>query len=194
MNKVNLRKVSTAQKANSATMTTFSANHWISVNCLGGDTLKRETVKVVSNFTLIWNLFEGVLCNNHARTQAFENLAIEIAQRALHSVEIEDCVRFWSHRYLTDTDFNNLFQSLNFRPRDLREHVEAVLRREKNDLRSQLLAVMIIIYRLRNNLFHGLKTIDTLNDQVPNLNMACRALAAIMNASHAPIIAVRDAA
>jgi hypothetical protein len=140
------------------------------------------------------NLFEGALCNNHAGTQAFENLAIEIAQRARHSVEIGDCVRFWSDRYLTDTGFNDLFQSLNFRPRDFREHVEAVLRREKNDLRSQLLAVMIIIYRLRNNLLHGLKTIDTLNDQVSNLNMACRALAAIMKASHAPIMAVRDAA
>jgi hypothetical protein len=42
---------------------------------------------------------------------------------------------------------------------------------------------MIIVYRLRNNLFHGLKSISTLNDQVTNLDMACRALAAIVKAS-----------
>lgn len=41
---------------------------------------------------------------------------------------------------------------------------------------------MIIVYRLRNNLFHGLKEIPTLNDQIPNLDMACRALAAILSA------------
>ena len=41
---------------------------------------------------------------------------------------------------------------------------------------------MIIVYRLRNNLFHGLKSIPTLNDQVANLNMACRALASIVQA------------
>jgi len=52
---------------------------------------------------------------------------------------------------------------------------------------------MIITYRLRNNLFHGLKEIKTLNDQVPNLTMACRALAAIAQVSGAMII-VQEAA
>jgi hypothetical protein len=39
---------------------------------------------------------------------------------------------------------------------------------------------MIIVYRLRNNLFHGLKSIDMLNEQVDNLNMAAKCLAAIL--------------
>jgi hypothetical protein len=175
-------------------MATFSAKHWINTNCFGGDILKPEAVDVISNFTLMWNLFEGVVCDNHADIRVFEKLSAKIAQRASLSSEIEDGVRFWSARYLTDAGFNDLFQGLHFRPRDCREHVEAVLRSEKNDPRSQLLAVMIIIYRLRNNLFHGLKTIDTLNDQVPNLAMACRALAAIMQVSQAPIMMVQTVA
>lgn len=42
--------------------------------------------------------------------------------------------------------------------------------------------VMIIVYRLRNNLFHGLK-IDMLNDQAASLDIAAGALAGILEAS-----------
>ena len=41
---------------------------------------------------------------------------------------------------------------------------------------------MIIIYRLWNILFHGLKTLEMLNDQVQNLANATRCLAAILEA------------
>src|ERR1700722_13847211 len=42
------------------TIPSFSAKHWIDANCFGGHTLKRESVDVVSNFTLMWSLFEGI--------------------------------------------------------------------------------------------------------------------------------------
>jgi hypothetical protein len=63
-----------------------------------------------------------------------------------------------------------------------------VLRGEKRDPASQLLAVLIIVYRLRNNLFHGLKKVDGLNDQADNLNMACRTLASVLEASEDRLI------
>jgi hypothetical protein len=175
-------------------MTTFNAKHWININCFGGDTLAPETVDVISNFTLMWNFFEGVVCDNYANIRCLERLSEKISQGGSLSVDIEDAVRFWAARYLTGAEFNHLFQGLRFRPNDCRGHVEAVLRKEKTDPRSKLLAAMIIIYRLRNNLFHGLKTIDTLNDQIPNLTMACRSLAAIVQASQAPIMIVQKAA
>ena len=76
-----------------------------------------------------------------------------------------------------------LFDGLEFRPNDREALVRAVLSGTDIDAHSQLLAVMIIIYRLRNNLFHGLKTISMLNDQVSNLDMACRMLASVVKAS-----------
>ena len=140
----------------------------------------------------MWNIFEGAVCDNEAKISAFERRANKIAQRGLLPPDIEEGVRFWRQRYVTDAEFNKLFERLwdqRDRPRrDCREHVEAVLRSEKNDPESQLLAVMIVIYRLRNNLFHGLKEIDTLNDQVPNLSMACHVLAAIVKVSGALMI------
>jgi hypothetical protein len=160
----------------------FDAKSWIMGCCPGADALRPETLDVVSNFTLVWNLFENTLCNNKAKVSTFDDIAKTIAQRGLPD-DVKAGVRFWANRYRTGSKFNDLFADLNFRRDDKQDHVEAVLSGLRNDPHSQLLAVMIIVYRLRNNLFHGLKSIPTLNDQVSNLNMACRALAAIVQAS-----------
>ena len=136
---------------------------------------------MVSNFTLIWNFFEDTLCHKNANLSNFDDIAKAIALRDLPD-GVKVGVRFWADRYRTGQKFNFLFEGLNFRQGDRRDLVEAVLSGAKSDAYSQLLAVMIIVYRLRNNLFHGTKTIPLLNQQVSNLDMACKALAAIMEA------------
>lgn len=161
----------------------FSAGNWIAANCVGAHRLHSETVGVVSNFTLMWNFFEGTACQNNANIRTFESLAEKISQHDPHLEGLEQAIKFWTFRYWTGSEFMDRFNDLRFRQNDRRDHVEAVLRGEKSDLASQLLAVMIIVYRLRNNLFHGLKTVDMLNDQAANLDMACRALASVLEAS-----------
>ena|SRR5215469_12778434 len=174
-------------------MNSFNAKSWIKANCDGGKTLKQETLNVVSNFTLMWSFFEATLCNKDADIKALESVSNKIGKRPPLPVEIQTAVRFWSERYVRGGEFNNLFETLCFRRNDRREDVEAVLRCDKNDPESQLLAVMIIIYRLRNNLFHGLKQISELNDQVPNLTVACRTLAAVMEVSDSPLFIAKAA-
>ena len=77
------------------TTASFSAKHWIDTNCRGGHALKPESVDVVSGFTLMWNVFEGVVCHNNARIPVFEGRAKEIAQPGLLAPDIEAGVRFW---------------------------------------------------------------------------------------------------
>ena len=161
----------------------FSANSWIAANCVGANHLHPETVDVVSNFTLMWNFFEGVACDNRANIRTFERLSEEIGQHGVQIEGLEEAVKFWTFRYWTGSEFRDRFDGLHFRANDRRDHVEAVLRGEKTDQTSKLLAVMILVYRLRNNLFHGIKTVDMLNDQAVNLDMACKTLAAVLEAS-----------
>jgi hypothetical protein len=47
---------------------------------------------------------------------------------------------------------------------------------------------MLIVYRLRNNLFHGIKTLETLNDQIDNLNTASRCRGVLMTLFHSTLI------
>src|SRR5262245_9643237 len=161
----------------------FSASDWISANFIGAESLRPETVGVVSSFTLMWNLFEATVCSGNANVSAFVNLAADINRRHEGLRDVQYAVDFWRSRYVTQSRLNALFEGLNFRGNDRREDVEAVLRGERSDFTSQLLAVLIITYRLRNNLFHGLKAIGTLNHQVGNLDAACRVLASILQAS-----------
>ena len=158
----------------------FQIRDWININCVGASDLRPETVEAVFSFTVMWNFFEGKLCRDERDIRvAFRQIARTYAQR----VSLSDEIEFWSGRYLKDASFDPAFTDLSFRRDDGREHVEAVLRREKTDSESRLLAVMFIVYRLRNNLFHGLKEINSWNSQVPNLLNACQSLALILTAS-----------
>jgi hypothetical protein len=172
------------------TMTTappFDAAQWIALNMSGGSELSNEAITAVASFTMMWNLFEGVACENRANITTFENLADQVAQIDIPAdmmASLDECLAFWTCRYRTPEGFSDRFRRLNFRPKDRKELVEGVLLGQKTDARSKILALLVIVYRLRNNLFHGLKSIEMLNDQVHNLNMASRCLGLIMSLAH----------
>src|SRR5690606_30171271 len=77
---------------------------------------------------------------------------------------------FFRNRYFTNGEINTHFQSLNFRDRnpDLRykERLIEILEKEQPSDNDKLFACFIIIYRYRNNLFHGSKNIARLEGQI----------------------------
>ena len=161
----------------------FDARAWITANCSGGTILTAEALCVVSNFTLMWNLFEHFLCDDRAYPEKFDAIVGGIPDDGRLLNDIRCGLQFWTRRYRAVSEFNEDFRGLKFRANDGQQHVEAVLFGAASGAHCEILAVLYIVHRLRNNLFHGLKTLDTLNDQVCNLDMACRALGAIMVAS-----------
>ncbi|WP_345060042.1 hypothetical protein [Acidovorax lacteus] len=163
----------------------FDASAWIANNTVGGTQLTSDSQQAVAAFTAMWNFFESTLCNNSASIAAFEQIAERLdAPRVPEATRrtLESCLAFWRFRYKTPEGFGHRFEGLNFRSRDRRDHVEAVLQGTATEPHEKLLAQMIIVYRLRNNLFHGIKTLDMLNDQTQNLWAASRCLAAILEA------------
>ena len=169
----------------------FNASQWIAENMLGGNELRPETTSAVANFTMMWSLFEGVVCGNNANVSKFVNVAARLAEAPLDDTDLaalENCLNFWSFRYRNPDGLSSRFDDLNFRPNDRREIVEEVLLGLRNDVNDKLLSLMVIVYRLRNNLFHGLKTIDILNDQIQNLNTASHCLGALLSASQPNLV------
>lgn len=160
----------------------FSASAWIAENTYGGTTLSKTATQAVADFTTMWNFFESTLCQNRATIAAFERIAIRFQAPLPRPTKeaIEQCLSFWQFRYRTPNGFGHRFEALYFRPNDKRHHVESVLNGQTTEQSAKTLALMIIVYRLRNNLFHGLKTLDMLNDQVDNLSNASRCLATIL--------------
>lgn len=68
------------------------------------------------------------------------------------------------------------FENLNFRANDRKEFVDDVLVAESPSLRDKILASIIIIFRYRNNLFHGLKDVTQINYQQRNFVTANKML------------------
>ena len=163
----------------------FNAAEWIAQNTRGGTEISVNAQNAVASFTTMWNFFESTLCENRASINAFDRACerLDVDQVLPATTQaLDECLAFWQFRYRTPDGFGNRFDGLHFRPADRRAHVESVLKGEAVEPREKLLALMVIIYRLRNNLFHGLKTLEMLNDQVQNLETASRCLASILEA------------
>ena len=158
----------------------FCAKTWIKHLQNGGTNLSDETIHVVSSFALMWNIFENSLCSNSANITRLENLSKTIQLQPELTAQIDITLSYFKHRYKTTSGFSEYFQRLNFRGNDKKEHVESVLSGSDVSDKDKLLALLIIVFRFRNNLFHGLKQIGSLNDQVENLDTANRLLAAVL--------------
>jgi hypothetical protein len=174
-----------------ATAPHFDAARWIAGNTQGGRRLTLEATAAVGDFTLMWNLFEDIACNNEANVRTFEGFVSRIDFAGLpqdYVDALDECLTFWRFRYRTPVGFADRFFSLNFRKNDRQELVEAVLQEHELGQAKKLLALMVIVYRLRNNLFHGIKSLEMLNDQVPNLNTASRCLGLILNVAQSHLI------
>ena len=140
---------------------------------------------------MMWNLFEGDVCANSASVREFERLAAGVDGDSLPpdiTQALEECVAFWMFRYRTPDGFSDRFFGLNFRTNDKRDHVEEVLLGERAAINDKILALAVIVYRLRNNLFHGLKTLDMLNSQVSNLNTASKCLCTLLTLSRSHLV------
>jgi hypothetical protein len=174
-----------------ATSPAFDAGSWIAANTYGGTRLTAEAIAAVANFTMMWNLFEGLACDNNANVAKFEEIASSVNDASASEefkAQLDEFVSFWTFRYRTPQGFADRFLGLNFRRGDRREVVEEVLTGRLHSAREKTLALLVIVYRLRNNLFHGLKTIDMLNDQVANLNTASRCLAMLMTIAQSRMV------
>src|SRR5689334_179226 len=104
----------------------FDAKNWIMGSSPEAAILESDTLDVVQNFTLMWNLFEGSSCENRASISALEDIAEKVVQRVVPDA-VHDCLPFWCDRYWTGSEFNHLFADLNFRRGDRKELVEKVL-------------------------------------------------------------------
>ncbi|MCM0228816.1 hypothetical protein J8L04_17010 [Bacteroides fragilis] len=132
----------------------------------------------LTEFLLLWNLFEDRLFENNFRIEKAERY-IDDYIGEFNSNECNKVFKYFKNRY-TNVDLGIItyptFEKLNFRANDRKEFVDDVLVTESPSLRDKILASIIIIFRYRNNLFHGLKDVTQINYQQSNLVTANKML------------------
>ncbi len=148
------------------------------INQRFGVNLNDNDLTSIKDFSLVWNVFEGnVFANRFTITRA----ETEINNRVFEIAEFQAFLDYFKIRYVQNGATNVRFDNLHFRPSDRKVFVQQVLLDTLTDIREIILAITIIIYRLRNNLFHGLKDIRVIDQQRDNFNQANSFLTTLLN-------------
>ncbi|MDM1537490.1 hypothetical protein [Myroides odoratimimus] len=140
-----------------------------------GTSFTENNIQSIKDFSLIWNLFEG---------KFFEtSFSIDKLEKILIDTDIDiycflPYLEYFKNRYVNQEDntINERFSFLHFRKKDREDFVTEVLLNNENILNyietntqyKVVLAISIIVYRFRNNLFHGVKNIQHIDQQEEN--------------------------
>lgn len=141
--------------------------NWI--NQKYGTNFTEENLVNVKDFALIWNVFESVVCSTHFSIGTVEQ---EIQNKIYNIADFQSFLEYFKNRYVVNGGFNNRFQHLNFRNGDRQTLVEGILLGNNTKEKDVILALLIIVYRFRNNLFHGVKDIQVIEEQSENFENA----------------------
>lgn len=148
------------------------------INQKFGVDLNNEELISIKEFALIWNVFENIVCNTSFTVDTVEN---NIRSKSFSISEFQNDIDYFKNRYVENGATNSRFGHLRFRRNDRETFVREVLLGNITDIHEIILGVTIIIYRFRNNLFHGLKDFKVINGQSENFQHANSFLMTLLN-------------
>ena len=155
----------------------MSPIEWLNQRAPGFRHLSQPEKDATMHFALLWSLFEAKALDTRASASAILSLVHEWqAQGRLDASKFSDHLEHFKTRYFANGQPTHHFNGLHLRNGDNPALVRAVLSGANVDPADSVAALFIVVYRLRNNLFHGMKWADELRDQLANFNHANSAL------------------
>ena len=162
----------------------FDALKWIGERSPSLQRFLRRGLQPLLHFALMWNMFEGQLCDSSVSVQKLREVAITLAQRRFAaSPDAKAFLDFIRTRYFADGRVTERFYSLNLRSEHQRNAVFSVLSGATSDPAEAIFAQLLVVYRYRNNTFHGLKEIAEVFGSQVLFDQAARFLGAVLDAA-----------
>lgn len=141
---------------------------------MGYEKLSDEERKAISNFALIWSLFEAQLLDESASARRIIQKSQEwVASPNYDGALIDSHLDYFKARYIEGGSFNYRFAHLHLRPKDNIQLVRDVLLGNEKSLENKLSCCLIIVLRFRNNYFHGIKWAYQFEEQQENFERSC---------------------
>ena len=164
----------------------MEAIEWLEREVYGFRDLTKADRTAINHFNLLWSFFENrVLANNASAGAILEAMQKMSADGQLDLEPLAPALAYFRDRYIEDGEPTYHFEGLLLRGEGLRgdkpDLVKAVLLEETDDPAEIAAGVLIIVYRFKNNLVHGMKWAYAIQDQRPNFRHATRVLMAVMD-------------
>ena len=146
---------------------------WLRERVPGFGALSDAEVSAINDFAFLWSLFEDRILDRNASIPAIRNVVSQWDEAGTLDAECyADALTYVRNRYFPDGAESHRFASLNLGAGKHRAMVQVVLDGFDNDPAACVRALFILVYRYRNNLFHGEKWQYGLQDQLGNFTMA----------------------
>lgn len=138
--------------------------------------------RAIFDFAFLWSLFEAQVMTNVARADRIRESVDKWADDGTLGADLYDAeLAYFRNRYYAGGTLTSHFPFLSLRPSDSPELVQAVITGANNDPHDRMTALLMIVWRLRNNLFHGAKWAYQLRDQRENFTQANRVLMRLLD-------------
>jgi hypothetical protein len=150
-------------------------------NVLGFSLLSGQEREAIKDFSLLWSLYEGTILNASGSANAIIHAVDSLkASDRLTLEPLRGAIDYFVERYF-DGDLTYAFDELRLRSNDHRALVEKVVKRQSTDDTEILSAILIVVFRLRNNLFHGVKWSYGIRGQLENFRNANNVLMSVID-------------
>jgi len=154
---------------------------WLNDNAPGFSDLQQQEKDAVMQFSLLWSLFEAQVLKSSASSNSILKKCQKWSQQGVLRLDTVQCfLDYFKKRYIEQGKPNDRFKHLHLRKNDKPELVKNVLRGIETDLGNILAVLLIILYRYRNNFFHGIKWAYNFHDQLGNFTNANQLLAMVI--------------
>ena len=146
---------------------------WLENNAPGFQSLLPAEREAIAQFLFLWSLFENEALGGRGNWNTIKHLVTTWGNNALLSdatFSIE--ILYFRNRYYENGEFTYRLDHLHFERSGNPRVVFDVLSGKQNEPHNICEAVLLIVFRLRNNLFHGEKWVYELREQDENFTHA----------------------
>ena len=146
--------------------------------------LSKNEKKAIADFSLLWPLFEGHCLGKKANFELIKKFVDSHEQEELLGVA-NAVFDYFANRYVRNGEKTEHYKPLKLEKsgRRAKEAVDRALFGNENDRKAKLLASLLIIFRYRNNLFHGEKWTYNFLEQEENFIKSIQLLKSCIEAS-----------
>ena len=138
--------------------------------------LSPKEYEAIQRFTLLWTLFEAQVLQNNASVNKIAEIINNLDNQIVVGDWFKEQLDYFKERYVEGGYTNYRFDHLHLRKNDNPERVRSVLVGENAAEKQQLIACLTVVYRFRNNFFHGMKWAYGMQEQFENFTHSANLL------------------